>query len=88
MRDWLSFVDSLAIEDFNDLCEACKCKQAADKELLADLLPNGLTVEENYLVATNKKIEAIKSLRRRTGMGLKEGKEFILSVVVVRTGDL
>ena len=88
MKNWMDFINSLTIEDFNSLCEACKCKRAADKAVADSLLSNGLTLEENYLIAVDRKIDAIKSLRKRTAMGLREAKEFVLNAKVVQTDDL
>jgi ribosomal protein L7/L12 len=84
MHDWFGFVNSCTAEEFLSLCEACKHRRAADKELLS----NGLTPKENYLVTINKRIEAIKALRARTGMGLGEAKRFVDNAKIVQLDDL
>lgn len=84
MRDWFGFVNSCTPEEFMSLCEACKHRRAADEELL----PNGLTPKENYLVIIGRRIDAIKSLRARRYMGLREAKVFIDQAEIVQMDDL
>ncbi len=52
------------------------CFRQSEK-ILSNELSNELTAEENEMVRTNQKIQAIKSVRQRTGLGLRDAKDIV-----------
>lgn len=65
-------VGSLSSHMFDRLCAACDKRRAEN-----NMDKNGLTYEENRLLAIGSSIKAVKSIRQRTGMTLRDAKDCI-----------
>jgi hypothetical protein len=65
-------VESLSSHMFDRLCAACDKRRSKD-----NMDTNGLTYEENRFLAIGSSIRAVKSIRQRTGMTLREAKDCI-----------
>lgn len=65
-------VGSLSSHMFERLCAACD-----KRRVKSNMDTNGLTFEENRLLAIGSSIKAVKSIRQRTGMSLREAKDCI-----------
>jgi len=79
MIDLHTFVADLPDGTFEELFEACMPRLTAMKNAACNKpLWNGhLTSAEKFAMDQGRKITAIKSVRERLGLGLKEAKEFV-----------